>query len=771
MTINEDYIVSSNGSVSQVQLRGSNTPVVDTEISIDYSYYLARKDLICLDNLGNVVIQKGRPDILRNLTYPIVSGTEYLPLGTITVHPNSDEITIVNHSVDKLSMEDLQKAVKRIEDMEYNQAMTDLDTEALQGETVTDLKGIFTDKFIGFTKLDSRHSEFNASLDIFNEELTLPSIPSINELKIDTSAFDNNIGYIGNAITAPYTSVIALSQPYATTTMLVNPYAVYDRFLQVSLEPSVDNWVDSSSILVNNTDMKVEELRRWWYLQGNAWTESERKKWESTGVTSITTSNSYNESVWTYTNTTTTSVTSEVVLDEAIQYIRVRDINIKGYGFQPYEDGIKCLFDGIDVTLTPLIGNTGGSLSGSVRADKDGNVNAQFTIPSKVACGVKEVKLYSSLGEGNATYTANGRKTVTQVTIFKESVLTRVYDTLAQTFQLDTNTILTGLDIFVATKAVATNLSVQIRNVVNGYPGNICYAEEVLTPSKINISSDATVATHIDFSNPVQCLADTQYCFVILSDSNVPSLYCARIGDYDISTRVAVTRNPYTAGVLFSSSNALTWTAHQDMDLKFNLYRAKFNKKGVVVFKDLNINQADRILLAIDQIVPVNANVNWYYSINNTDWNSITLYEDIDLSILATRVSIKAEIMSLDNLSPMISMETMSLVSFINKLESRYISRNVTIPDGYNNIKVILDMHIPSSTSAQIYYAIDKEGNSWKLLESPSTSTIDEKLVRYEYTKRLDSTAMSYRVKIVLKTSSPLIRPRVKRLVNILKSV
>ena len=54
-------------------------------------------------------------------------------------------------------MDDLSKLTRRVDDIEYNQALTDLDKEAIEGEVATELKGIFTDGFIGVTKADTSH--------------------------------------------------------------------------------------------------------------------------------------------------------------------------------------------------------------------------------------------------------------------------------------------------------------------------------------------------------------------------------------------------------------------------------------------------------------------------------------------------------------------------------------------------------------------------------------------------------------------------------------
>ena len=81
-----------------------------------------------------------------------------------------------------------------------------------------------------------------------------------------------------------------------------------------------------------------------------------------------------------------------------------------------------------------------------------------------------------------------------------------------------------------------------------------------------------------------------EHCFVLFSDSNEYKVWISRMGDIDITGTRTISEQPY-AGVLFKSQNASTWTADQYEDLKFNLYRAKFNTSvtGSAVFNNASL--------------------------------------------------------------------------------------------------------------------------------------------------------------------------------------
>lgn len=760
-----DFRLIVNENKSTIQFIGSERPMENAEVQIDYAFYLARKDLISIDKGGNIVIVEGEPDIYRLVSSPPVDNVNMLALGTITMLPNSDKSVIVNNSVERMSMESLQKVVKRVEDLEYNQAITDLDQEAAAGEPATQLKGVLTDNFAGFTKCDTAHTQFNMALDISRNELTLPAISKTNTLSPNKDSFETITGQIGTVITAPFKSVVALSQQYATEAFLINPYQVFDRMLPVKLIPSIDNWIEEETVVVEGNKVNTTSLRRWWYHKGEPWAEEERRKWEALGF------KDGGESLeWADGHTTNSNSTSEVILDEAIPYMRKREVEVKAYNFPFNCDNIEGYFDDIKVTLVPMSPSTPGTAVGTVRADGKGNVRCKFTIPDKIPCGTKKFELRSPSIKGSAEYTANGRHRVIQQTIIKEEVIVKPTDPLAQTFQFDEDTTLTGVDLYFAVKDDHP-VSVQVRNVVNGYPGPISYGEFVVTPDQIQTSPDASLSTHIEFDSPVMAKADTQYCFVVLTDSSVASVYVCNLGDRDLTTGTYVTTQPYVGGVMFSSSNGLTWSAHQSKDIKFKLYKAQYQGKGSVVFQNIAVSQADRIMLAIDALSPKDTGIIWYFSVNDGAWQTIDLWDDRDTSIIANKIALKAEIDAKDSTSPMIALETIQLVTFLNQGQGRYISRNVHLDEGFNHIKVIIDMCIPTGTTAKIYYATDVAGDVWTELTDPKVLPVDAEFVKYEYNKQLDSKVKDYRVKVEFKTNNPLARPRGRKLLNILKTV
>ena len=767
MKLGEDIqMIEENGENYLEFLPGGKEPNQGTRFYISYTFYLARKDLVCLSKNGEIVILEGKPNVARLTESEINQDDNNLAIGSVLIMPNSSNVEIINFDTVRLSQSDLYNVRKRVDDLEYNQAMTDLDTEAEEGEDATELKGILTDGFLGLSKCDTTHPEFDCTIDLDNNELTLPLTTSVNAVKPNLDTKETNVSVLGDVIMAPYKEVIAKQQIFATTSMLVNPYAVYNPMSIVRLSPSVDNWIDTSKIVVNKKQTVTTTLRRWWYHRGESWAESEKAKWQQLGFAdggqSLQLANG---------TATSTTVTSAVVLDEAIMYMRQIKVTVTGRNFIPNVDNIKCTFNDTVVPLTPTDASLKGTQTGTVKANAKGQVSATFTVPPNVPCGSVEVKLSYANGEGSAVYQAQGRKQIIQDTVLTTTTVAKTTDPLAQSFSFEDDTVLTKVGLYFASKDPDKSIIVQIRSVDNGYPGTTLYTSKELRAEDVKVSGDSRVVTEVSFDDPVYCKADTQYAICILSDSNLYSMFIAELGKMDVLRGNLVTSQPYTNGVLFSSSNNLTWTAHQTMDLKFDLYKAQYTGKGTIIFNDVSDIQINRLLLAAQAIDYKNAGIEWFYKVGtNGSWLPIETYVDREISSVAAAnlVSLKAVLNVAYSTSPIIAKDCINLIGFLEKSKGTYISRQVTMSDAFTRARIIMDIAKPSGTAVDVYIMTDASTSWRKVTESPTVTPVDEEFSTYEWTIA-DLNSKNYRVKIAIETSNPLIKPRIRKLRNILK--
>lgn len=746
MVLGEDIQLTEDDGVNYVEFINPGVlPVTNTSMDVSYTFYLSRIDTICMNDIGDYFIIKGRPDVERNVQAPINGDYRLLALGHVLVYPNTSQIKIVNYKTERLSQQDLYLLSNRVDSMEFNQAISDLDREAIDGEAPTGLKGIYTDGFIGTTKCDLGHPDFRSTINIDNSTLGLPEISSVSTTSPNSSTVETNVSNIGRVLLCPYTHERVLSQPFATGHMLVNPYAAYDPLSIVNLNPAVDNWIDTDVVTINNTQTitrtVASSMRSYYANQPNQETSS----------------------------------TERIYFDSVIEYMRSQTVKVVGANFTPFENNVYCTFNGIKVPLSPAGSTQAGTDMGTVRVDGKGRFEASFVVPPSQPCGSVEVKLYGNTSSGSAIYSAQGHKQILERTVLTTNYKYNFYsvDPLAQSFMFNNETILTQVGLYFSVKDDEKEIVVQVRSMNNGFPGQEIHAEVAVHPDDIRISNDGSEETIVKFDQPVYCSANTFYCFTILSDSNKYQMLIAELGKKDIRTENFVTSQPYAAGVLFSSSNASTWTEHQTVDLKFNLYRAKFVADGEIVFNNVPLNAMTKLILAASTIDYRNQGIEWYYKVGaEGSWVGLELFTDVDLGQQVTSVTVKAVLKASDTMSPMVAADCVNLVALSVEPTGAYVSRQVEMDEFFNTVKVYLNLALPSGTVCNVFVqcADDPNNAGWQELTDPTIIPISESFSRYEWTKG-GFLAKKYRVKVLLSTVNPVIRPYAQRLMSILRMV
>lgn len=272
----------------------------------------------------------------------------------------------------------------------------------------------------------------------------------------------------------------------------------------------------------------------------------------------------------------------------------------------------------------------------------NGSVNLLFDIPNtdsvRFRTGKREFKLqdtttplglFNSRGTGTyeangvlqtkqATYTATRNGELVQERLTDNRIITETserivsgtgwYDPLAQTFTIKDQPggcFLTKVDIFFAKKDPNIPVTLQIRETVNGYPGaNILpFSTVTLLPEQVNLSSTIVTvtseeggnvpypkydtATTFTFKSPVYVKDGTDYAIVLLSDSILYRVWISEMGNLIPDSTQTITEQPY-AGVLYKSQNGASWTPSDTQDMKFTVYRAKFDVTAVGTIDFIN---------------------------------------------------------------------------------------------------------------------------------------------------------------------------------------
>jgi hypothetical protein len=169
-----------------------------------------------------------------------------------------------------------------------------------------------------------------------------------------------------------------------------------------------------------------------------------------------------------------------------------------------------------------------------------------------------------------------------------KQVVIGYWDPLAQTFLVSPVNYPQGIFLSKARFCFASAdnsqpITLQVRPATNGYPSSSViypYSTVSLTPDKVKTTSspnldDATKYTEFEFDAPIY-LQPGEHSFVLLANSNKYEVYVAEIGKLDLVNNTQISEQPY-GGSLFLSQNGSTWTADQNSDMLFRLYRYTYD--------------------------------------------------------------------------------------------------------------------------------------------------------------------------------------------------
>ena len=160
-------------------------------------------------------------------------------------------------------------------------------------------------------------------------------------------------------------------------------------------------------------------------------------------------------------------------------------------------------------------------------------------------------------------------------------------DPIAQTFLIkpamvknDNVLYASKIDLYFQTKSSTAGFTLYIPEVQNGVITSkvLPFSKVHVNASDVNVSTDGSVATTVTFPSPLVLEVGSEYAFVVKPDGDDPDyrIWIARTGGTDVITSKPITQD-VNDGVLFTSTNARSWTPHQDENIKYNLYRANFS--------------------------------------------------------------------------------------------------------------------------------------------------------------------------------------------------
>ena len=390
-------------------------------------------------------------------------------------------------------------------------------------------------------------------------------------------------------------------------------------------------------------------------------------------------------------------------------------------------------------------------------ANSTGKVSATFLIPPNVLAGSKSVKIYGKGGSyGEAVFVGQGTLTTTTLRQVR-NVTTYYYDPLAQTFTPEADFALAGVDLYFTAKS--TQVRIQIREVANGQPSRVVLTEKILDPSEIVTTGNAY--TRVIFDAPLPLTANTEYAIVILCDDAVTRLAIAEAGKFDKIKQKWVASQPYSVGVLMSSSNASAWTVHQDKDLAFRLLKAAYTqtRREIDLGKVAVTSATDLILYALGEALSADTRIEYQLTLPNGQIVTVADGQPIELATPMTGdVQLKAVLTGSANASPTLFPDT-QLVSGSVLQTADYFTRSI-VASGASKAVLIYDAIIPSG--ATVTPAIQIDSGDWQALTSDGATPQDNSVVEYRFRATL-SGADLIKARLVL-TGATNARPIVRNI-------
>lgn len=722
-----------------------------TLILVTYQAKLPRYDRLCLATGGQVQWIKGVPS-LSNPVAPAVP-SNLLPLATIYQTWLDATRTVSADGPRTVSMADLSQINGRLDEIYKRVA----EHRLLSDVSVRDQgiqRGIFVDPFLDDLQRDAGVAQ-TAAIVAGELVLAVPSTP------IPVSA----------DVTVPTrcarTLAVDVNQYQRTGSMKINPYgSQIAPPVAVAINPAIDRWTEASTVWASPVTER---------LTSNPDFATNPYYWKVPGEVAINTTKSLgttNQTIWS---------------------LRQIPVTVTATGFAPGETLSRLTFDGIDVTpgVRPVANGTGVLM-------------ATFVIPPNVPAGSKRAIVIGSLGSyGEASFYGEGTRQVTSMqqvtTISPNYVLsfteptagvdaaysdpllnpdgsvattawewvtkqrlaelrggTCVIDPLAQTFRATRRCQLSAVQL-VMTRIGVKPILVQVRTTTNGFPSGNILAEARLTPAGI-----VPQTVQFDFPIPAELFPNVEYALVVMSDDQTHEVGVSELGKFDAVSNRWVTSQPYDIGTLLSSSNAQTWTAHQDKDLNFLTFRANYSEtQKVVNLGHVTVANATDLLL-LGNGVSLSAAATVSYSLTFPDGRVMAAADGQRISLAAPitgNVGIEAKIRADTDLSGILYPGTLIVAGAIEP-EGDYVSRAIPSHAG-DRLTVIYDAVIPAGAAVAAFYQMNGAG-AWTAVTAPTGRPADFGAV--EFTSVTAGVPVGVvRVKLVA-TGSAAARPRVRKL-------
>ncbi len=668
-----DFISTVENNYTKITL--ITTPTFNTQMEIDYTWYISRYDLVYLDISGLLKVINGNPGELNEIDIPEIP-IGVLPIGYILIEPSKDPSSYkkIHYNIYRVTVSDQRALINRVDNIEYNITMTELEndmqTKHSEKESLTNLKGVFVDSFNDYSKSDIYNMSYSASIDIFNNIMKL-GLSSETLSYTDLSLYYlSNVKNSNGIITLPYSTIEAEWQKIASNFIDINKNEKFYPMPKLYFESQqfnnkinidINNFFNYNIIVPIKSYHLTSKIREWIY--------------------GFSQDDNYNIAIL-----NNVKINYLKSLELPIMYDDI--IILRGENFTPYDsikdNQLRLYFDGIQITNFDILSENftnpddEASLSlngmGNFKCSKKGTFKIEFALPNNTVQGNKEILVvrcekirnsddtitWHEINEiGNIYYKMNGydkeyerisdiqndnkilntfyinsyKQRSNYIDNLTGMSSSRNFDPISQTFSFSQDMFIDKLDLYFKSKPVnindLENIYVSIREVNNNEPSGTILYEHWFKATDIKVSTTSATPTNIQFNYPIYCQSGKEYAFSI----NVPrkgyEIWYAKVNSNNITSKSVIQIKPYGKGNLYICNNAATWTLLQDASLKFSIHTCEFENNGVMETVEYAIDKYAMMNTYLESSIMEGTELTYQYKIDENEYVGLPIREKI----------------------------------------------------------------------------------------------------------------------------------------------
>ena len=447
----------------------------------------------------------------------------------------------------------------------------------------------------------------------------------------------------------------------------------------------------------------------------------------------------------------------------------------------PGEQLLKLTFDGISVLP-----------GGTPTADGSGQLAGSFTIPANVPVGTKLVYAEGAAAKAGAFFVGAGHidttvmQRVTTIDHWVRPIVVAVtpqaqpvqpsgggkqadsgiwgnnkpFDPMAQSFQPTELRQTVGVRFrLCAIGDTSKNLLIQQATMDNGIPTTEVMAQAFYPMAGATIGWKSAY-----WALPTTTAPEVQSAIVIGTDDPGHALSLARLGDFDILSQSYIGSQPYSVGVLFTSSNRVTWTPEQDADLTFKIIAARYpvHTKTVALGSFTLINASDLQVRAAVEIPSPDCSV--VFRVTRPGGLGVYLLQPGQVlqltEYLNETVTLEALLAGTEHLSPILFAPVFLIAGQI-AVAGNYVTRAATLGAAVR-LTSYLKCALPGNSTFTMEY--DKADGNWLPLPEISSTVLQDPAWVEKKREATGLTGTSYRLRLTI-TGGPAARPRIGDLV------